>query len=241
MDLSRIHNRLNHNLNGVETAASGPESKYAALDRLVTDLIEMPGAKVKTISTAVRGISEFLASSSFMGSFPEGKMLVRATYHKLGNLELAMNGMRWLTKFYFKDIVEGFSTVYRIHAIVDGRKLKVNSPYTFVPHKPILSWSILKEPDVAARETEEGNTDYILKFVPKQPNIVWSYKFVEWSPVLFKYKKDNLNTLRENPEVYKIFTDLCYLSEAMWADEKEVTVFHGQSKFKAQVIKEIKE
>lgn len=223
--------------------------KDAVVQKLIADLYAMTDPQLKTLKRGVWGIDTFLDSVDFMGRSFKGRMLVQSADDKsTAKFELAMNAMRWLTKYYFTDIVEGFpNTLYRLQAVRDSPRLKVGETHTFKPRKSMLSWTVLKKPIVVGRDSlrkkhsDVEETDYVISLETSKADILWSYKAAQWCPALLNgckllyAKKDKTH---KGKLVRGVVGALPIALDANIAHEKEVTLYHP-SKFKAEVFKRL--
>ena len=254
------------------------DKRKQIVQRLSDDFESMSEPQQLSLIRAIRGASKFFRGDGF--EVFTGEMLVAATKSSMNKrmeerLVLGMNFMKWLTKFYFTDVTSGFRQVYRSHSI-PARILKSKvykdsdldldnlegTVQQFTPHKPILSWTDLKDPYVADRDDAPDDKVFILSTLVSKQDVIWSYKIVNWRPYLKAAaalarkknkkaprlsKKTNatgleleLHTrLREGGSRSLLETflkELYDLSGDMVKEEQEVTVFHGKAKFKALVV-----
>lgn len=219
-------------------------SESDVLKKLVSDLGTMTPQQIATLTRGIVGIRNFYTYNGFAAF--NGDMLVKAASPRRSTvveLTLAMNAMRWLTKFYFKDVVSGFSALYRVHSFPRDSVVDTGSTVDIVPRKPMLSWTDnkgIKPSDIGYRGMDKKGplVDYLISMQVSSKDVIWSYKFAEWETPL----KSALKTCQDN----KVRKPITSIVEALWdlielnsglSDEREVTVYCGNRSFGAKILK----
>lgn len=130
----------------------------------------MRDPQLRSFITGCRNASDWFQTPFFSGREFKGDMLAANTF------ELAMNAMRWLTKHFYPEFCEGFSKLYRIHAL--DSYPEVGATVKVKPHKPILSWTDLEKVVVDDRSAWQGagRVDAVLSITPPVSAIIFSYK-----------------------------------------------------------------
>ena len=212
--------------------------RLKTLQRLATDLEAFPPEKLETMEIGVRGIDQFIQNDGFTQF--SGELLVAGAEKRntlvSARLTLAMNAMRWLTKFYLTDTIpESVNRAFRIQSSLESLTLK--EVHTFIPHKPMLSWTDnpgITPDHIDGRDTGRSKfTDYLIGAVPDCNKILWTHYASEWAPSISKVLSSRVI---KNQKVRGIFQNL---ERAVSLDplERELVIYAGTRPFKAVVLK----
>ena len=212
--------------------------KHDGINRLMHDVAAMPKAKVESLTTAMHGATEYFSSvgfESFKGSMQVEAYLGKDQQHEL---MLGMNVMRWLTKFYLPELVTGFKTVERLHASkVQG--LLVGESYMFKPRKPMLSWTTKSAAklDIVSRSVSEKIPDYVIRTKVLPNSVLWSYRSLDLrKQVVMARDTVRISTIGDKKLLLKFVIQLHKLMDGPIKEEREVTLYHGSSPFKALIL-----
>lgn len=244
----KVHSRLLEQSAPVKEHVPVKYTDNKILNALLNDVRSMPKAKIQSLTYGVRGIHNFLDGDGFI-AFKGGMQVKAETAASQKSLMLGMNVMRWLTKFYFKDTVQGFGTLYRLHSTKDD-SLREGSVYSFTPRKPMLSWTILENPRVGDREATHAVHDYLITSKFDKADIIWSYKIAKYKLDIIKAMNDydrcinskNVKYRDDSQEATLTLGFMDRLSKAvkwMLLDEQEVVVFNDMKPFKAKVLRKL--